>query len=136
MQGLGLKVPVLFEENVTLPVGVVVLDLVAVTVAVQTVELSTATVLGLQEILVAVLGVRASGVTDTSVLGNKTRPESVDVKPAESHPPICRVTENPSMDGMMPGVGRQVTRTWDRLRSVRMRLIETKLARRLLVDVR
>ena len=52
---MELKIPVPFVANVTLPVGVVVLDL-AVTVTVQAVAPPITTGLGLHEILVDVLG--------------------------------------------------------------------------------
>ena len=53
---MELKVPLLFVVNVTLPVGVVVLDLIAVTVTVQAVAPPITIGLGLHEILVDVLG--------------------------------------------------------------------------------
>ena len=51
-----LKIPVPFVANVTLPVGVVALDLIAVTVTVQAVAPPITTGLGLHEILADVLG--------------------------------------------------------------------------------
>lgn len=61
MQLVGLKVPVLFVVKVTLPVGVVGVDDVSVTVAVQLVLVPAVTVLGEQETLVVVVW-RGGGV--------------------------------------------------------------------------
>ena len=73
---MELKVPLLFVVNVTLPVGVVVLDLIAVTVTVQAVAPPITTGLGLHEILVDVLGLaelRARFVRYIGIGGPKNR---------------------------------------------------------------
>jgi hypothetical protein len=61
VQLVGLKVPVLFVVKVTLPVGVVGVDDVSVTVAVQLVLVPAVTLLGEQETPVVVVW-RGAGV--------------------------------------------------------------------------